>query len=100
MSPDQPDLLSWRPAPRPMAEIIPFPIARRVGKVRRVVDVLKAQTTERAQASYWNRECTTLEKQLARAGLSPDAIKAELEAFYQAVQGELNRRAYEGGGAA
>jgi Family of unknown function (DUF6074) len=101
MKSDQPDLLSWRPATPQSALIIAFPLAKRHSKINRVAEMLSAKSgNNQAQATYWRRECTLLEKQMARAGLTPQVIDTQLRGFHAAVQSALYRRAYQGGGAA
>ena len=81
------DLLSWSP-PR---QVIAFPLAKRVGKVRRVADVLMAKNGQ-AAATYWRQTVTTLGEQLQRAGIDRKAIDEQLRAFHDAVQRELQSR--------
>lgn len=80
------DLLAWTP-PR---QVIAFPLARRVGKVRRVAEVL---STKRGGAAvhYWRTTIGTMAGQMERAGIDPDVIRLELRAFHDAVQTELCR---------
>ena len=82
-------LLSWSP---PTAEIVPFPCANRVGKVRRVASVMfERKGKERAITAYWSQTVDVLTSQMERAGLSPVTIALELCDFEEAVNAELAR---------
>ena len=85
-------LFSWTP---PMVEIIPFPAAKRVGKIRRTAQLLDENTARGAEA-YWRRTVSDLHRQMDRAGVPADRIEAELRSFFDAVQEELTRRSYAG----
>ncbi|MBB3706560.1 DUF6074 family protein [Aminobacter aminovorans] len=85
-------------------EILLFPLAHRIGKVRHVADLLERKQDEHADA-YWKSTVRGLADQLARVGMKHDAIIAEIFAFQEAVQAELWRRSGKssrprGGGAA
>lgn len=83
-------LFTWTPQ---TAEVIPFPANRRVGKARRVAEVLNSKRGRDADA-YWLRTVETLLGQMDRAGVSREAAEREAQAFFDAVQAELNRMAY------
>jgi len=68
-----------------------FPLNRRVGKIRRVCDVLESKHGNDANA-YWRSIIIGLGDQLARTGIPEDAVDAELHGFAAAVQLELRRR--------
>ncbi len=82
-------LFRWTPPP---VEVIPFPTTKRVGKIRRTAQQLY-ESTQRGAEAYWRRTVTDLRRQMERAGIAEDRIERELRAFFDAVQGELNRRA-------
>ena len=91
------DLLSWQP-PR---KIIPFPTAKRIGKIRRAVEMLSTKHGGAAE-TYWRQTITALANQLHRAGFDEETIGAQVRAFHDAVQAELSRPldTRGGGGAA
>jgi hypothetical protein len=68
-------------------KVIPFPCSRRVGKIRRVAEVLSRKSDCPKDASiYWKRMLNDLERQMARAGIGPDQIEAELQEFSAACR--------------
>lgn len=85
------DLLSWTP-PR---QVIPFPCEKRIGKVRRVAEVLEGKHGKAADA-YWRQTVDALVGPMERAGIPTETIRAEVRAFHDAVQRELVRRAHAG----
>lgn len=88
MSHDDLPLFRWTP---PSAEVIPFPVARRVGKIRRTAQLVD-ESTDKAARAHWNRTVDDLTRQMARAGIPPEHIEAELRAFSGAVLAELAKR--------
>ncbi|MER9169855.1 DUF6074 family protein [Mesorhizobium australicum] len=78
------DLLDWTPP----CKVIAFPMVKRIGKVRRVADVLAVKRGA-AATNYWKQTVSTLAGQMARAGIDPDTINRELRQFHDAVQREL-----------
>lgn len=90
------NLLEWR---QPV-EIIPFPLARRIGRIREVADKLMHKTDR--QTEYYISQVTGgLFSQLDRLGVPVDTQDQMVEDFMTAVCQELNRRSgFDGGGAA
>lgn len=82
-------LFRWTP---PVVEVIPFPMTKRVGKIRRTAEMLD-ENTQRGAEAYWRRTVTDLRRQMQRAGVPDDRIDRELRQFFDAVQSELNVRA-------
>ena len=85
------DLLNWTPP----CQVVAFPLAKRMGKVRRVADIL-VEKRGAAATSYWKQTISTIASQMQRAGLDRDVINEELRSFHDAVQRELWRRAGHG----
>lgn len=83
-------LFSWTP---PACVVIPFPARHRVGKVRHVSEVLYRKRGHDADA-YWRRIVNDLRRQMERAGIPSDRIDAEARDFFDAVQADLQRRAW------
>ena len=75
----------------PTADIIPFPTTSRVGKIRRTAELMDG-STGRAACAHWNRAVDGIAGQMTRAGIEPERITAELQAFTHALQAELARR--------
>lgn len=86
-------LLRWNP---PQVEVIPFPCASRVGKIRRTAQLL-SENTKKVASAHWRRTTGDLERQMKRVGIDDDRIAAELANFYDAVKVELYRRAHQSG---
>ncbi|MBN9552480.1 MAG: hypothetical protein J0H31_27405 [Alphaproteobacteria bacterium] len=93
------DLLTWEPSP----QVLVFPLARRLEKVRRVADLLGRKHGKDADI-YWKNTVRGLFEQLQRAGIAETVIADEIRQFQEAVQFELRQRAYfwspQGGDAA
>ncbi|MFN3506232.1 MAG: DUF6074 family protein [Allorhizobium sp.] len=83
---EQLDLLTWEP-PR---KFIPFPLANRTGKVRRVAEVLR-QKRGRDANSYWRAQVRHLVEHLRSIGCRDDEIARQIRTFHDAVQAELRR---------
>lgn len=84
-------LFRWRP----LVKVLLFPLTKRVGKIRHTARKLAGKHGDDA-ALYWKQVVASNRKHLERVGLSDDKIEAEIRAFFEAVQGEINRMAYEG----
>ena len=77
--------------------ILPFPLSRRIAKVRRVAEVL-ARKVGNARGAYWRTEIDRIWEKLEAAGIGPEVIDEQVAGFRSAVQSEIYRRAYEGSG--
>ncbi|MBB4017053.1 hypothetical protein GGR16_002082 [Chelatococcus caeni] len=74
----------------PSADVLPFPLARRVHYLRRVVDRLGSLPKDDAEA-WWQEHLRRLRRRRREIGMDEAAIKADLLAFAAAVR---NLRAY------
>lgn len=83
------DLLSWSP----LVQVIPFPLAANIGKVRRVAEVLDTKQGKAADA-YWRRTIQPMADRLTKAGVSQAEVDRQIAQFTDAVQQELNRLAF------
>jgi hypothetical protein len=79
-------------------EVKPFPLAQRVGKIRRVAEIYGRKSGKDA-TGYWRQQITNLGESLAAVGVSPDEVERQLVAFKEAVQSEMARRKDESGAA-
>jgi hypothetical protein len=83
-----------RPTPnraRPIsAEVIIFPLNRRIGKVPHVA-LLYSRRSGKDADSYWRTTWNRLFQQLRKLGLPHDQAMREMEAFTEAVRAELTR---------
>jgi len=70
------------------AVVLAFPLNRRVGKIRRVAEVLSRKQGKDA-SSYWNRQCDWHRADLSKTILTDDEIENEVDHFFDAVQQEL-----------
>lgn len=75
-----------------------FPLARRVGKVRRVAEVYGRKTGKEA-AGYWRQQIGQMAESLGALGVPEIEIERQLTAFREAVRGELARSRSETGAA-
>lgn len=85
------DLPLFRWTPPPM-EVIPFPTARRVGKIRQAALGIINAPTPRAEAGLWLRMTNSMASQMRKAGIAEARVENEMAAFFDAVQRELDRR--------
>lgn len=81
-------LFRWTP---PIVEIIPFPVSKRVGHIRRVAARLKSSRTQREADAGWKQAVDSIGRQMERVGISADRINDELRSFHVGVIGELRR---------
>ncbi|MDG3577148.1 DUF6074 family protein [Rhizobium sp. YJ-22] len=72
-------------------QMIPFPLNRRVGKVRRVAEVLMRRAGKEQQA-YWKTELNRLCAGLADLGFAEPEIHSQLRSFRAAVEFEIRRQ--------
>ena len=79
--------------------IVPFPAARRVGQIRKTAAYM-AIATPRVAESHLQMQLDKLAKTLARKGIKPAAIAAEVAAYRTAIQAELWHQMLTPGGAA
>jgi len=75
-----------------------FPLARRVGKVRRVAEVYGRKTGNDA-TGYWRQQTGQMAESLQDLGVPAEEILRQLDAFKQAVRAELIRSRSETGAA-
>lgn len=83
-------LFSWTP---PACVVIPFPARHRVGKARRVAEVLIGKRGRDAD-TYWRRTVETMLNQMERAGVPRAEAERQARDFFDAVQGEMHRMTY------
>lgn len=81
------------------AAIVPFPARHRIGKIRRVADVLGQRHGKDAER-YWHQVVVGMTSQMEKSGLARSVVEQELREFFDAVQAELFRMRREGGGGA
>lgn len=86
MTHDDLPLFNWTPP----VQVIPFPLAANVGKVRRVAEVLDNKHGKAADA-YWRRTVQPMADRLTKAGVSQAEVDRQIVQFTDAVQQELNR---------
>jgi len=91
MSPEQLSLLDWYPPCRKLA----FPLAARVGKVRRVADVIPTKAGSEL-TGYWKQLHRHFIDHLSALGYTANEIEVEIDAFEAAVYAELARRKIAG----
>lgn len=82
-------LFRWRPA---SVEIIPFPLTRRVGRIREVAAKMLAKSTDRHAESYRDQVTAGLMGHLTRIGLPEQEKAKHLDQFWKAVQAEIARQ--------
>ncbi|MQW38154.1 DUF6074 family protein [Sinorhizobium meliloti] len=75
-------------------QLIPFPLAARVGKVRRCAEVLQGAANQASRDAYWRKTVNSLGERLEAIGLHENEIQSQLNQFRHAVQQEHLRRDY------
>lgn len=70
--------------------VIPFPAAKRLGKIRRTAEVL-AEKSGRGAEHYWKQVIAGMRSQMLAAGLADETIDSELRAFAAQVSGQIAR---------
>ena len=86
-------LSQWAP---PSAEVIPFPCRKRVGKIRRTVQMVTAGSAKSRDA-YWRRAIADMAGQMKRAGIPNARIEIELASFEAEVSRLVEGQAYSSG---
>lgn len=84
-------LFRWTP---PKVEVIPFPIAKRTGHVRRIAERIQSSRTDREAEALWKRALDTTVRQMERAGIEEARIEVELAALHHCVGREMQRVAH------
>ncbi|MHA6686890.1 DUF6074 family protein [Mesorhizobium sp. A556] len=69
--------------------IIPFPAAKRIGKIRHTAQLLSERSGKGAE-HYWRQVIGGMRSQMVTAQLDPDVIDAELLAFADQVIGTIH----------
>ncbi|MBZ9655042.1 DUF6074 family protein [Phyllobacterium lublinensis] len=72
--------------------VIPFPLVKRIGKVRDVAKKLMDKSTDRHAVSYRQQVAEGLYNQLGKIGVSEEERVRQIRAFMLAVRVEANRR--------
>lgn len=84
-------------------QIIMFPMASRIGRIRDVAVKILDKPTDRAAAAYQNQITDTILRQFDKLGIPQIEQDQQLKAFWQAEKSEKNRLIYcrdQRGGAA
>jgi hypothetical protein len=84
-------LLTWTP---PAAVVIPFPMAKRTGKVRDVASKLLSKTTDRAVDHYRRQVTEGILANLTSRHIPAQMHDQQIAAFWLAVECEINRQVY------
>ncbi|RWC38329.1 DUF6074 family protein [Mesorhizobium sp.] len=77
-----------------IAATIPFPLTRRVGKIRDVATKMMAKSTDRHAESYRDQVTVALLSHLTRIGVPQADQDKQLSTFWAAVQTEVIRQSY------
>jgi hypothetical protein len=72
-------------------QVIPFPLTRRVAKVRDVAARIMEKATDRQAGAYRNQVAETLFRHLDKIGVPEDEQDEQVGAFFTAVELELSR---------
>jgi hypothetical protein len=74
--------------------IIPFPAARRAGKIRHTAELL-AERSGKGAEHYWQQVIGGMRSQMTTAQLDAEVIDAELRAFADEVSAEIHAMGYD-----
>ncbi len=72
-------------------KIYVFPLSRRIGKIRHVVEVYNRGKSQKWRDQYIDRIHSDLKRELAVKGISETDIAIELELFGRELNAEFNR---------
>jgi hypothetical protein len=75
-------------------QIIPFPLAARVGKIRRCTEVLQSSANQPTRDAYWRKTVTHFREKLEALGMPDETVRREILGFRDAVQAEYQRKEY------
>lgn len=75
-------------------QLIPFPLAARVGKIRRCAEVLQGAANQANRDAYWRKTVQQLGEKLESLGLPHEEVSHQIRQFRNAVQQEYLRRDY------
>ena len=92
--PTQCDLFNWQPPTGESAQLISFPLQKRIGRVRDVAWKLFNKPTKKSFDYYQRQTTELLSNQLLSLGQSPEQIQSEIHAFWGEVEQELARLEY------
>src|SRR5690349_169843 len=73
------------------ADVVAFPLDRRIGKIRDVARKLVATKSERHSESYRRQVAAALEANLIGRGVSPEQVVGDLVRFWRCVELEAAR---------
>lgn len=79
---------------QPECKFVPFPLVKRIGRIRETASKLLDKTTEKSAAHYRRQVNDAIAGQLAKIGLDQTAIDEQIAAFWRAVYAEAARQAY------
>lgn len=72
-------------------QVIPFPLTRRVAKLRDVAARIMEKSTDRKAEAYRNQVADALFRHLDKMGVPEDEQDEQVGAFFTAVELELSR---------
>ncbi|MGH6862335.1 MAG: DUF6074 family protein [Phyllobacterium sp.] len=72
-------------------QIVPFPLTKRISRIRDVAAKLMDKTTDRHAEAYRNQVAEGLFRHLSRLGIAEDEQDEQVGAFFTAVEMELLR---------
>ncbi|WP_425647921.1 DUF6074 family protein [Agrobacterium leguminum] len=83
-------LFAWK---QPECRLIPFPMVKRIGRIRDTAAKMLDKPTEKSAEHYRRQVDEAMTGQLSKIGLLGEAIEAERTAFWNAVDLEMTRQA-------
>jgi hypothetical protein len=87
-------LFSWIPP----TKLLAFPPVKQTGRIREVAVKMMDKSTQKHADHYRGQVTDALERQLVKADLPKTRRQAEIDLFWEAVNGEMLRLTYHGRG--
>ncbi|SDP46084.1 hypothetical protein SAMN05428967_2222 [Phyllobacterium sp. YR620] len=81
-------LFTWQP---PVCSVIPFPVQRRIGEIRKAAQSIAGAKSDRDGDFKWNRALGAFHQRMKKAGLPADVIEREINGFHILVYTECLR---------
>jgi hypothetical protein len=82
-------LFTWK---QPDCRLIPFPMVKRIGRIRDTAAKMLDKPTEKSAEHYRRQVDEAMTIQLSKIGLAGEKIEVERAAFWKAVEAEMTRQ--------
>ncbi|MQV31031.1 hypothetical protein GHK01_31725 [Sinorhizobium meliloti] len=73
------------------SDVVPFPLGKRIGKIRSVAEKLLRRTSAHHAEYYRHQVNVALARQLRKVGIAEHVVIRELREFWSGVEQEMDR---------